>query len=93
MRLGLALSVQHRPEDSQAARFAEHLEQVRHGEMLRQIGVDQPSLQRPHQRVEAAPLTPIPDIYATDMLLIFGANPLVSLPLTTTRFSVKAPYV
>ena len=29
MRLGLALSVQHRPEDSQAARFAEHVEQVR----------------------------------------------------------------
>jgi len=29
MRLGLALSVQHRPEDPQAARFAEHLEQVR----------------------------------------------------------------
>jgi len=27
--LGLALSVQHRPEDSQAARFAEHVEQVR----------------------------------------------------------------
>jgi alkanesulfonate monooxygenase SsuD/methylene tetrahydromethanopterin reductase-like flavin-dependent oxidoreductase (luciferase family) len=29
MRLGLALSVQHRPDDSQAARFAEHVEQVR----------------------------------------------------------------
>jgi alkanesulfonate monooxygenase SsuD/methylene tetrahydromethanopterin reductase-like flavin-dependent oxidoreductase (luciferase family) len=29
MRLGLALSVQHRPEDAQAARFAEHVEQVR----------------------------------------------------------------
>lgn len=29
MKLGLALSVQHRPEDSQAARFAEHVEQVR----------------------------------------------------------------
>jgi probable F420-dependent oxidoreductase len=29
MRLGLALSVQHRPEDSQAARFAEHVEQVK----------------------------------------------------------------
>jgi alkanesulfonate monooxygenase SsuD/methylene tetrahydromethanopterin reductase-like flavin-dependent oxidoreductase (luciferase family) len=29
MELGLALSVQHRPEDSQAARFAEHVEQVR----------------------------------------------------------------
>ncbi|HEU4367243.1 MAG TPA: LLM class flavin-dependent oxidoreductase [Methylomirabilota bacterium] len=29
MQLGLALSVQHRPEDSQAARFAEHVEQVR----------------------------------------------------------------
>lgn len=29
MKLGLALSVQHRPEESQAARFAEHLEQVR----------------------------------------------------------------
>jgi probable F420-dependent oxidoreductase len=29
MRLGLALSVQHRPEDSQVARFAEHVEQVR----------------------------------------------------------------
>jgi hypothetical protein len=28
MQLGLALSVQHRPEDSQAARFAEHVEQV-----------------------------------------------------------------
>lgn len=29
MKLGLALSVQHRPEDSQSARFAEHVEQVR----------------------------------------------------------------
>ena len=29
MKIGLALSVQHRPEDSQAARFAEHVEQVR----------------------------------------------------------------
>jgi alkanesulfonate monooxygenase SsuD/methylene tetrahydromethanopterin reductase-like flavin-dependent oxidoreductase (luciferase family) len=29
LRLGLALSVQHRPDDSQAARFAEHVEQVR----------------------------------------------------------------
>jgi alkanesulfonate monooxygenase SsuD/methylene tetrahydromethanopterin reductase-like flavin-dependent oxidoreductase (luciferase family) len=29
MRLGLALSVQHRPEDPQAARFADHVEQVR----------------------------------------------------------------
>jgi probable F420-dependent oxidoreductase len=29
MKLGLALSVQHRPEESQAARFAEHVEQVR----------------------------------------------------------------
>jgi alkanesulfonate monooxygenase SsuD/methylene tetrahydromethanopterin reductase-like flavin-dependent oxidoreductase (luciferase family) len=29
MQLGLALSVQHRPEDSQVARFAEHVEQVR----------------------------------------------------------------
>ena len=29
MKLGLGLSVQHRPEDSQSARFAEHVEQVR----------------------------------------------------------------
>jgi len=29
MQLGLALSVQHRPENPQAARFAEHVEQVR----------------------------------------------------------------
>jgi alkanesulfonate monooxygenase SsuD/methylene tetrahydromethanopterin reductase-like flavin-dependent oxidoreductase (luciferase family) len=29
VKLGLGLSVQHRPEDDQAARFAEHLEQVR----------------------------------------------------------------
>ena len=29
MKLGLALSVQHRPDESQAARFAEHVEQVR----------------------------------------------------------------
>jgi alkanesulfonate monooxygenase SsuD/methylene tetrahydromethanopterin reductase-like flavin-dependent oxidoreductase (luciferase family) len=29
MKFGLALSVQHRPEDSQGARFAEHVEQVR----------------------------------------------------------------
>ena len=29
MRFGIALSVQHRPDDAQAARFAEHLEQVR----------------------------------------------------------------
>ena len=29
MKLGLGLSVQHRPEESQAARFAEHVEQVR----------------------------------------------------------------
>src|SRR5690242_21849043 len=29
MRLGLALSVQHPPDEPQAARFAEHLEQVR----------------------------------------------------------------
>jgi len=35
MKLGLALSVQHRPEDSQAARFAEHVEQVR---LARRVG-------------------------------------------------------
>jgi alkanesulfonate monooxygenase SsuD/methylene tetrahydromethanopterin reductase-like flavin-dependent oxidoreductase (luciferase family) len=29
MKLGLGLSVQHSPDDSQAARFAEHMEQVR----------------------------------------------------------------
>ena len=29
MKLGLALSVQHRPDDSQMVRFAEHVEQVR----------------------------------------------------------------
>ena len=29
MKFGLGLSVQHRPEESQPARFAEHLEQVR----------------------------------------------------------------
>ena len=29
MRLGLGLSVQHPPDDPQAARFAEHLAQVR----------------------------------------------------------------
>jgi alkanesulfonate monooxygenase SsuD/methylene tetrahydromethanopterin reductase-like flavin-dependent oxidoreductase (luciferase family) len=29
MKLGLALSAQHRPEDSQSARFADHVEQVR----------------------------------------------------------------
>jgi alkanesulfonate monooxygenase SsuD/methylene tetrahydromethanopterin reductase-like flavin-dependent oxidoreductase (luciferase family) len=35
MKIGLALSVQHRPEDSQAARFMEHVEQVR---LARQVG-------------------------------------------------------
>ena len=35
MKIGLALSVQHRPEDSQGARFAEHVEQVR---LARQVG-------------------------------------------------------
>lgn len=35
MKIGLALSVQHRPEDSQGARFAEHIEQVR---LARQVG-------------------------------------------------------
>jgi alkanesulfonate monooxygenase SsuD/methylene tetrahydromethanopterin reductase-like flavin-dependent oxidoreductase (luciferase family) len=35
MKFGLALSVQHRPEDSQSARFAEHVEQVR---LARQVG-------------------------------------------------------
>ena len=29
MKFGLALSVQHSPDDSQAGRFQEHLEQVR----------------------------------------------------------------
>ena len=29
MKFGLGLAVQHRPDDDQAARFREHLEQVR----------------------------------------------------------------
>jgi alkanesulfonate monooxygenase SsuD/methylene tetrahydromethanopterin reductase-like flavin-dependent oxidoreductase (luciferase family) len=37
MKLGLALSVQHRPEESQVARFGEHLEQVR---MARAVGFE-----------------------------------------------------
>ena len=37
MRFGLALSVQHLPTDSQAARFAEHLEQVA---LARAVGFD-----------------------------------------------------
>lgn len=37
MKFGLALSVQHPPEDSQAARFREHLEQVR---LARAVGLD-----------------------------------------------------
>ena len=35
MRFGIGLSVQHRPEDSQPRRFAEHVEQVR---LARQVG-------------------------------------------------------
>lgn len=37
MKFGLALSVQHRPEDSQAIRFREHVEQVR---LARSVGFD-----------------------------------------------------
>jgi alkanesulfonate monooxygenase SsuD/methylene tetrahydromethanopterin reductase-like flavin-dependent oxidoreductase (luciferase family) len=37
MRFGLALAVQHRPEDSQPARFQEHVEQVR---LARAVGFD-----------------------------------------------------
>jgi alkanesulfonate monooxygenase SsuD/methylene tetrahydromethanopterin reductase-like flavin-dependent oxidoreductase (luciferase family) len=37
MKFGLALSVQHRPEDPQAARFQEHVEQVR---LARALGFD-----------------------------------------------------
>ncbi|MBI4242008.1 MAG: LLM class flavin-dependent oxidoreductase [Candidatus Rokubacteria bacterium] len=37
MNFGLALSVQHPPEDSQAARFRDHLEQVR---LARSVGFD-----------------------------------------------------
>ncbi len=37
MKFGLALSVQHPPDDSQAARFADHLEQVR---LARAVGFD-----------------------------------------------------
>jgi alkanesulfonate monooxygenase SsuD/methylene tetrahydromethanopterin reductase-like flavin-dependent oxidoreductase (luciferase family) len=37
VKLGLALSVQHRPEDAQATRFQEHLEQVR---VARGVGFD-----------------------------------------------------
>lgn len=37
MKFGLALSVQHRPEDPQAARFQEHVEQVR---LARAVGFD-----------------------------------------------------
>jgi alkanesulfonate monooxygenase SsuD/methylene tetrahydromethanopterin reductase-like flavin-dependent oxidoreductase (luciferase family) len=35
MRFGIGLSVQHRPEEPQARRFAEHLEQVR---LARRLG-------------------------------------------------------
>src|SRR4029450_10679849 len=59
MRLGLALSVQHRPEDSQAARFAEHVEQVR---LARAVGF---SSVWPIQHYPPAPFTyfqPLPTL-------------------------------
>jgi alkanesulfonate monooxygenase SsuD/methylene tetrahydromethanopterin reductase-like flavin-dependent oxidoreductase (luciferase family) len=37
MKFGLALSVQHRPEDAQEVRFREHVEQVR---LARAVGFD-----------------------------------------------------
>jgi len=44
LRLGLALSVQHRPDDPRAARFAEHVEQVR---VARAVGFERVNTRNP----------------------------------------------